>query len=190
MIFSEDGNFILSSSAGERYVAIWKVHSGKKQSASCVLAMEHPAVFLDCRSNTNGETDDAGLSVLAISEIGVCYFWCGQSIQELNSAAPTKISLSKEYSSVENQSMLSTIFASKLQSISSSTSGQIFVAYGLLVKPLFQRVSVHAGTDITLESARDGVLLPNQAFTKPTKGERKQNKGRCLLLHFDLNRLI
>ncbi|XP_010259444.1 PREDICTED: uncharacterized protein LOC104598873 [Nelumbo nucifera] len=53
MVFSEDGKYILSSSVGERDLAVWRLGGSKKKSASCVLAMDHPAVFLDCKCREN-----------------------------------------------------------------------------------------------------------------------------------------
>jgi hypothetical protein len=39
-------------------------------------------------------------------------------------------------------------------------SGQVFVAYGLLVKPSFQKILVHSGAVVKLSISNDGVLLP------------------------------
>ncbi|XP_022741445.1 U3 small nucleolar RNA-associated protein 12 isoform X2 [Durio zibethinus] len=91
MIFTEDGKFILSSAVGERYIAVWRTDGGKKQSASCVLAMEHPAVFIDSKCVNSGD-----IYVCAISEIGVCYFWYGQDVEKLRNTKPTKLALSLE----------------------------------------------------------------------------------------------
>ncbi|GLU08451.1 hypothetical protein SLE2022_253640 [Rubroshorea leprosula] len=68
MVFTEDGKFILSSAVGERYGAMWRTDGGKKQLASCLLAMEHPAVFVDSRCVENGV-----LYVFAISENGMLF---------------------------------------------------------------------------------------------------------------------
>ena len=178
MIFTEDGKYILSSAVGERYVAIWTISGGKKQSASCVLAMEHPAVFLDCRCIDSGEVD-AGLYVLAISEIGVCYLWFAQNIEELRNTKPTKVLLSSEdIPSINHKGGLPAIFAAKLQGITKHMSGQVFVAYGLLVKPSFQKILVHSGTDVKLNVSYDGVLLPmSQSRVKSKKGLDLQNRG-------------
>ncbi|XP_062076571.1 uncharacterized protein LOC133781549 isoform X2 [Humulus lupulus] len=177
LIFSEDGKYILSSAVGERYIAVWNVGGGKKQSASCVLAMEHPAVFVDSKCVRNGEADDAGVYVLAISEVGVCYLWFGKNIEELQIAKPTKISISSDDISVKNyKGALPTIFAARLQDSTKPASGQVFAAYGLLVKPSFQKILVHHGTDIKLSTSRDGVLLPmTQSFVKSKKGRDAQN---------------
>ncbi|KAK7264672.1 hypothetical protein RJT34_32282 [Clitoria ternatea] len=176
MVFTEDSKYILSSADGERYVAVWRIDGAKKQSASCVLAMEHPAVFLDSRCIDSREHDEAGMCVLAISEIGVCYLWFGNSIEELGNAKPTKISLSLEHiPSRKYKGALPAIYASKLQGIQKPASGQIFLAYGLLVKPVFQKILVHSGTDVKLTVSQDGVLLPmSQSNVKSKKRTYEQ----------------
>ncbi|KAF4350692.1 hypothetical protein F8388_003413 [Cannabis sativa] len=168
LIFSEDGKYILSSAVGERYVAVWNVGGGKKQSASCVLAMEHPAVFVDNKCVYSGEVDDAGLYVLAISEVGVCYLWFGLNIEDLRNAKPTKISISTEDITIKNyKGAVPTIFAARLQNSTKPASSQVFAAYGLLIKPSFQKILVHYGTDIKLSTSREGVLLPmTQSYVK------------------------
>lgn len=178
MIFSEDGKYILSSAVGERYIAVWNIGGGKKQSASAVLAMEHPAVFVDSRCIDSGEVGDIGLYVLAISEVGVCYFWFGKNIEELRNAKPTRISVSSEVILTKTQKgAVTTIVAAVLQGIVKAASGQIFVAYGLPVKPLFQKILVHSGTDIELSSSHDGVLLPmSRSLVKSKKGQNVQNR--------------
>lgn len=175
---------MLSSAVGERYVAIWSIGGGK--SASCILPMEHPAVFLDSRCIFSEGVDNAGLCVLAISEIGVCYFWYAQNIEELRKTKPTKILMSSEdISSKTHKGALPTIFAAMLQGFSKPASGQLFVAYGLLVKPSFQKILVHPGTDIKLSSVHDGVLLPmTQSHAKSKKGKDLQNRGTSILTYF------
>ncbi|KAH7856545.1 hypothetical protein Vadar_002645 [Vaccinium darrowii] len=96
----------------------------------------------------------AGLSVLAISEMGICYF-CQKG------AAPT-------------------IFAAKLQGIAKPASGHIFLAYGLLIKPSFQKILVHSGTDIRLNSSSDGLLLPITQSSKSKQGSNKRNEVSAL----------
>ncbi|XP_037491320.1 WD repeat-containing protein 43 isoform X2 [Jatropha curcas] len=182
MIFTEDGKYVLSSAIGERYIALWRTDGGKKQSASCVLAMEHPAVFLDSRCLENEGVDDPGLCVLAISETGVCYTWYGKSIEELRNAKPTKVALSnQEYFSKNHKGALPTIFAAKLQGIAEPMAAHVFIAYGLLVKPLFQKIIVHSGTDVKLNASQDGVLLPmSQSLIKPKRGKDLQNSVTAL----------
>lgn len=181
MVFTEDGRYILSSAVGERYIVVWSLDEGKKQSASCVLAMEHPAIFVDSRrSNVGG--DETALYILAISEIGVCYLWYGQNLEELRSAKPTKIVISdNDISSKSNKRAIPAIYAAKLQGVPKSGSGQVFLAHGLLVKPSFQNIVVQSGIDINLNSSNEGILLPSQSIGKSKKGIDVQGGGETLL---------
>lgn len=182
MVFTEDGKYILSSAVGERYIVVWSLGGGKKQSASCVLAMEHPAIFVDSRLSKVDGDDETALYILAISEIGVCYLWYGQNLEELRSAKPTKILISdNDISSKSKKRAIPAIYAAKLQGIPKSGSGQVFLAHGLLVKPSFQNVVVHSGTDINLNSSNDGILLPSQSSAKSKKGLDVQGGGESLL---------
>uniref|UniRef100_A0A9I9DNZ2 Small-subunit processome Utp12 domain-containing protein n=1 Tax=Cucumis melo TaxID=3656 RepID=A0A9I9DNZ2_CUCME len=158
------------SPVGERYIVVWSVDGGKKQSASCVLAMEHPAIFVDSRRSNDGG-DESALYVLAISEIGVCYLWYGQNLEELRSAKPTKVLISdNDIFSKSKKRATPAIYAAKLQGVPKSGSGQVFLAHGLLVKPSFQNVLVQSGTDIYLNSSNEGILLPSQSIGKSKKG--------------------
>ncbi|XP_042518962.1 WD repeat-containing protein 43 [Macadamia integrifolia] len=171
MIFTEDGKHILSSAVGERYIAVWRVDGNKKKSATAVLAMEHPAVYLDSKCGDNNGTEDVSLYVLAISEVGLCYFWYGRNVEELHNVKPTKISLSIDSQISKNHKGASpTIFAAKLQSIVKPSSGQVFVAYGSLVKPSFEKISVQHGLDVKLSTSQNGVLLPLVQSHKSKKG--------------------
>lgn len=163
---------------------MWRIDGAKKKSASCVLAMEHPAVFLDSRCTPGRELDEAGVCVLAISEVGDCYVWFGSSIEELRNAKPTKISLSLEHTPFRNDMRaLPAIYAAKLQGLHKPPSGQVFLVYGLLVKPSFQKITVQAGSDIKLNVSNDGILLPmKQSFIKSKKGTdvKKGDTFMCL----------
>lgn len=181
MVFTDDGKYILSSAVGERYVALWRIDGGKRQSASCVLAMEHPAVFIDCKCFENEGVDDAGLYVLAISETGVCYTWCGKNVEELRNSKPTKVLLSYEEFPKNHKGALPTVLAAKLQGTAKSTAANVFIAYGLLVKPSFQKILMHPGTDIKLNSSQDGVLLPlSQSLSNSKKVRDLQNRVTAL----------
>lgn len=184
MVFTEDGKYILSSAVGERYIVIWSLGGEKKQSASCVLAMEHPAVFVDSRCMKNG-AGETTLNILAISEIGVCYYWYGQNLEELRNAKPTKVSISdNDISSKSKKWAIPAIYTAKLHGIPKPGSVQVFLAHGLPVKPCFQTVVVHSGTDIILSSSHDGILLPNQSIGKFKKGLDVQGGGETLLGNF------
>ncbi|KAJ0243281.1 hypothetical protein HA466_0193610 [Hirschfeldia incana] len=176
--FTEDGKYILSSAVGERYIAVWKTDGAKKQSASCVLALEHPPVFVD----SWGETDEKGLYVLAISEVGVCYFWYGSNVEELSNAKPTKVALATEDSSLKHhKGSLPTIFAAKLQGVLKPGSANAFVASGLLVKPSFQKMVLQFGNDLVLNASKSGILLPiAQSVSKSKKGQAVPNKVTTL----------
>ncbi|THG07940.1 hypothetical protein TEA_007577 [Camellia sinensis var. sinensis] len=181
MIFTDDGKYILSSAVAERYVAVWKLDGGKKQSSCCVLTMDHPAVFLDCRHIDDGDVDASGFYVLAISEIGICYFWYGKNIEELRNTKPTKVSLSLDGQfSKSHKGAVTTIFAAKLQGIAKPASGHIFLAHGLLIKPSFEKILVHSGTDIRLNSSSDGLLLPISQSRKSKKGSNAHNEVSAL----------
>ncbi|KAH0697992.1 hypothetical protein KY290_015806 [Solanum tuberosum] len=181
VVFSEDGRHVLSSAVGDRHVAVWKLDGSKKKSACCSLAMDHPAVFLDSYNIKSGVENDAGLGVLAISEIGVCYFWHGKSFEELHNRKPTKIcaSLDEKIMKKHKETMHS-IFSAKLQSIGTSGSGHMFVAYGLLIKPSFEKVMVQPGEDIRLKSSLDGILLPFSQSRKSKQASNTQSQVTAL----------
>ncbi|KAI3469334.1 hypothetical protein Pfo_025997 [Paulownia fortunei] len=181
MVFSEDGAYVLSSALGERYIAVWKIDGSKKKSASAFLAMDHPAVFLDSRCANSGDGDNAGLSVLAISEMGVCYFWHGMTIDELRNSKPTKICVPCDDGVLQkNKGALPNVFAARLQNISEPACGHMFLAYGLLIKPTFEKVLVHSGTDIKLNVSQDGILLPISQSHKSRKASDIRNQVTAL----------
>ncbi|CAM8904620.1 unnamed protein product [Rhodiola kirilowii] len=179
MTFSEDGKYILSSSQGEKYIAVWELSGGKKQSASCILTLEHPAMLLDVRFKTEKNADDTGLYVLAISEIGVCYMWYAKSIEELRSSKPTKVSVSSEDIS-GNKGTVPMVLAARLDARAKPASRHVFVAYGLLIKPAFQRILVNHGHDVILNSSLDGILLPSSRYQKSKKGLDSQKAVSAL----------
>ncbi|XP_052147127.1 uncharacterized protein LOC127766114 [Oryza glaberrima] len=174
MVFSGDNQYVLSSGVGERYVAIWKLGSGKTQSSSCILSMEHPAIFVDCKCSDINDTEGE-IHVLAISEIGVCYFWSGTNMDDLRNKKPTKIALSDSSLSRSKQGFA--IFAAKLQGIDGPNSAHVLLAYGSVVKPSFDKLLVRYGMDISLGVSDDGVLLPMIQPTKPQKGQSAKKQG-------------
>lgn len=193
MIFSEDGKYVLSSAVGERYIAVWDIDGSKKKSGSIVLAMDHPAVFLDSKFVNTGDADDASLCVLAISEIGVCYFWHGKTIDELRNSKPTKISVPSDDEVLQNhKGGIPNVFAGKLQNISMPASGHVFLAYGLLIKPTFEKVLVQPGTDLQLDVSHDGILLPISKSQKSRKTSHIRNEGKsdALSLHNKMHRWL
>lgn len=193
MVFSNDSQYVLSSGVGERYIAIWKLGSGKNQSSNCILSMEHPAIFVDCKCSEEGE-----IHILAISEAGVCYFWSANDVDDLRNKKPTKIILSESSVSTAHQAF--SIFAAKLQGVDGPNSAHVLLAYGSVVKPSFDKLLVCYGTDINLGISQDGVLLPNTQTTMTTEGQSVKKQGNItivrmsvgyvenfiLLLHFHL----
>ncbi|KAL1536856.1 WD repeat-containing protein 43-like isoform X1 [Salvia divinorum] len=183
MIFSEDGKYMLSSAVGERYIAVWEIDVSKKKSGSAVLAMDHPAVFLDSKFVNTGDADDASLCVLAISEIGICYFWHGKTIDELRNSKPTKISVASDDEVLQKHKGgggIPNVFAGKLQNISMSASGHVFLAYGLLIKPTFEKVLIQPGTDLKLSVSQNGILLPISKSQKSRKISHIRNEVTAL----------
>ena len=76
LVFSPDGKYALSSSQGERHVAIWKASgkvSKKTKPAAALLSLEHPPVQLD----TAASSSPAGthFTALAVSTSGRVYVW-------------------------------------------------------------------------------------------------------------------
>ncbi|KAF3625589.1 WD repeat-containing protein 43 isoform X2 [Capsicum chacoense] len=181
MVFSEDGRHILSSSVGDRHVAVWKLDGSKKNSACCLLAMDHPPVLLDSYCIKSGDENDASLGVLAISEIGVCYFWHGKSFEELHNGKPTKICIALDEKILKkHKEAVPSIFSAKLQSISKSGSGHMFIAYGSLIKPSFEKVMVQPGADIRLKSSLDGILLFFNQSRKSKQASSTQSQVTAL----------
>ncbi|CAL4938998.1 unnamed protein product [Urochloa decumbens] len=174
MAFSNDSQYVLSSGIGERYIAIWKLGGGKTQSSNCILSMEQPAIFVDCKCSDEGE-----IHVLAISEIGVCYFWSARNIDDLRNKKPTKIAVSE--SSLSRAQAFS-IFAAKLQGVDGPNSAHVLLAYGSVVKPSFDKILVCYGTDINLGISQDGILLPNiqTTMTKKDQSVKKQETVTAL----------
>ncbi|KAL8195879.1 hypothetical protein R6Q57_025369 [Mikania cordata] len=173
MTFSGDGKYVISSAAGERYIAIWEIDGSKKKSACCVLAMDHPAIFIDSKSFG---VDNLGLSVLAISEMGVCYLWSGTNIEELHKSKSTKVLASVEDDFSKNyRGAGPTIFSAKLLNFSKPVNWHVFVAHGMLIKPTFEKILVQCGTDIKLTSSMGGILLPLSQSHKSKKGLENQN---------------
>ncbi|CAN6469858.1 unnamed protein product [Victoria cruziana] len=158
MIFSEDSKYIASSGVGERYVALWKNEGQKGKSACCVLSMDHPSVCLDMKGN-----DLDGLSILALSEIGVCWLWCGKNVEELQTAIPTKVSVSSsvpEASVLKHQSGSSpAVVAARLNNNAEMETMSVFAAYGSFIRPSFEKILVKRGTDVNLHATIDGVFL-------------------------------
>jgi U3 small nucleolar RNA-associated protein 5 len=172
MTFTEDGSYILTSGVGERHIAIWKAdRAGKNQGANCVLSMEHPAIFLDSRTETDIGSDEKKFYILGVSEPGICYFWYGTDINDLRDKKPTKISAEK----VSKGDL--GIVGARIQGLVKEACGQVVAAYGSVVKPCFERVSVCYGADVKLEPALVGVLLPVRHRIVSQKSQDAKSRG-------------
>ncbi|KAL6503512.1 hypothetical protein OROGR_025435 [Orobanche gracilis] len=182
MVFSEDGRCVISSAIGERYIAVWKIDGSKKKSSSALLAMDHPAVFLDTRCVDSENAENAGLSVLAITETGVCYFWHGKTIDGLRDSKPAKIYVQCDNGVMQKSKMtVPNVFAAKLQNVSGLASGHVFTAHGFLIKPTFEKVVVQSGTDVKLNVSQDGgVLLPINQSHKMKKASEIRSQVTAL----------
>lgn len=186
MIFSEDGRYVLSSALGERYIAVWEIDSSDKKSGSAFLSMDHPAIFLDSKFVNAGDEDNASLCVLAISEVGTCYVWHAKTIDELRNSKPTKIFVPSDDEVLQKyKGAIPNVFAGKLQNVSMSVSGHVFLAYDLLIKPTFEKVVVQFGTDVKLNVSRDGILLPVSKSQKSRKKSNIHSEGKSDALSLD-----
>lgn len=182
LVFTDDGKYILSSAIYERYVAIWKLDGSKKHSTCCVLAMDHPPIYVDARCSDVEDSDASGFYVFAISEMGICYFWFGKNMEDLHNTKPTKVSVSlDDHLSKSQKAAVPIIFGGKLQAIGKpASSAHVFLAYGLSVKPSFEKILLNAGTDIIVNSSSDGILLPISQSRKSKKGSNVRTEVRAL----------
>ncbi|CAA0817537.1 transducin family protein / WD-40 repeat family protein [Striga hermonthica] len=144
--------------------------------------MDHHAVFLDTWCS-NGE--NMGLSVLAVSEMGVCYFWHGKTIDELRYSKPTKIYVQFDDGVIKkSRGTIPNVFAAKLQSVSTTAGGHIFLAHGFIIKPSFEKVVVQSGTDVKLNVSQDGAFLPVRKLHKSETESGMPSQGKSRLFTF------
>lgn len=76
LAFSPDGQYAMSSSRGERHVAIWKAtgkSSKKTKPAAALLSLDQPPVQLDAAASADAARSQ--FSVLAVSSSGRLYVW-------------------------------------------------------------------------------------------------------------------
>lgn len=80
LAFSPDGQYAMSSSQGERHVAVWKATgkaSKKTKPAAALLSMEQPPVQLDAAEAVGTSANSSCFNVLAVSTAGrVCVWQC------------------------------------------------------------------------------------------------------------------
>lgn len=159
MAFSEDGEYIISSAIGEKFIALWRIDASKNQSSCCAFSMEQPAVSVDIKGSCKDEHKCTGLFVLAVSEAGICYFWHEKSITKLSSVKATKISVNAQ-DALSKKNSVPPIYSARFKDIFKPASGHVLVAYGSLVKPCFEKVSVQHGIDVNIHYSQDGALFP------------------------------
>lgn len=181
LTFSEDGKFILSSGVGERFVLFWKIDRSANHSTCCPLPMENPAVSLNCKGSESMDSKDTGLYVLAISEIGLCYFWHGKSIEDMRTSKATKISVSFMHATLRNKGYMPTIYSGKIQSIGNQASGVVLLACGSIVKPSFEKLTVQYGIDVNISSSQEIIFLPAIHLDGSNKDQASKTRG---LFHF------
>lgn len=76
LAFSPDGQYAMSSSRGERHVALWKAAgkvSKKTKPAVALLSLDQPPVQLDAAPSAAAAGNH--FSVLAVSTSGRVYVW-------------------------------------------------------------------------------------------------------------------
>ncbi|EPS69803.1 hypothetical protein M569_04959, partial [Genlisea aurea] len=181
MVFSDDCKYVFSSASSERSVAVWKIDGSKNRQVSALLAMEHPAVFLDSKCSEDGDSD--AVSVLAISEIGVGYFWHGDSIDALQNCKPSKIYVPLDDENLKkHRGVPPCLFWAKLQNRFEPETAPMLLVHGLLIKPTFEKVVVRLGADVTLNYHDDGILLPFSQSVRSKKTSDISKKGKSLPL--------
>ncbi len=78
LAFSPDGQFAISSSQGERHVAVWKASgtaSKKSKPAAALLSMEQAPVQIDAAACTTSCGATPSFNVLAVSIAGRVSVW-------------------------------------------------------------------------------------------------------------------
>ena len=183
MIFSDDNKYILSSGVGEKSVVLWKLNCRKKQSSVCVLSVDHPPVFLTCKNI------DSNFCILTICENGVCYFWREKTPEDLkNSKNPSKITVSAGNSLLRKDHDIysSSIFSAKIQGVISPASVMVLFAYGSVVKPIFEKLSLEAGVDVNLSPRPDSVLLPMDHSYSSLKDQTIKSNGELFWMVINL----
>lgn len=142
--------------------------------------MEYPAVVLDTKGSYTEGFKGSGLCVLAVSEVGLCYFWYGNSMEAMQASKPTKISVSIGSSLSRNNEGLA-IFAAKFHHFVYFSSSEMLVACNALVKLSFEELMVGYGKDMNLNASQDGVLLPIGQPNISHKSQKTQIKGEAYL---------
>lgn len=80
LAFGAKGQYAVSSSQGERHVAVWKAvgkASKKAKPAAALLSMTEPPVQIDVATSSSDSSSRSSFDVLAVSASGrVCVWQC------------------------------------------------------------------------------------------------------------------
>ncbi|DBA79915.1 TPA: hypothetical protein ACH3X1_008129 [Trebouxia sp. C0004] len=160
LAYSPDGQYALSSSQGERHVAVWKATgkaSKKTKPAAALLSMEQPPVQLDVAAASKISC----FNVLAVSTAGRVCVWQCEVLDSVKSTLRATIQIEQDATSPPRQqeSILAACFDS------AAAEEAVLVAWGLSAKPTLQRImlpplsAAPSSIDIKCHTA-EGVLLP------------------------------
>lgn len=141
--FSPDGQYAMSSSRGERHVAVWKATgkvSKKTKPAAAVLSLDQPPVQLDAAASA----DSAGshFSILAVSSSGRLYVWQCQVTHTVQATLRATIQVEKDSAETSTSSRQEPIHAACFESATGEDT--VVVARGSSAKPFVERVHLPA----------------------------------------------
>ncbi|DBA70251.1 TPA: hypothetical protein ACH3X2_012157 [Trebouxia sp. C0005] len=166
LAYSPDGQYALSSSQGERHVAVWKATgkaSKKTKPAAALLSMEQPPVQLDVAAASNTTAKISCFNVLAVSTAGRVCVWQCEVLDSVKSTLRATIQIENDTMSPPRSQ--ESILAACFDSVAAEEA--VLVAWGLSAKPTLQRImlpplsSAPSSIDIKCQTA-GGVLLPSK----------------------------
>lgn len=166
LAYSPDGQYALSSSQGERHVAVWKATgkaSKKTKPAAALLSMEQPPVQLDVAAASNATAKISCFNVLAVSTAGRVCVWQCEVLDSVKATLRATIQIEQDTMAPPRQqeSILAACFDS------AAAEEALLVAWGVSAKPTIQRImlpplsAAPSSIDIKSQTA-EGVLLPSK----------------------------
>ncbi|RVW39997.1 hypothetical protein CK203_088955 [Vitis vinifera] len=187
MSVSSDGK-VLATAAAQLKILNSSDHkkiqkfSGHPGAVRCMIFTDDGEYILssaiDSRCIDNGDTDKSGLYVLAISEIGVCYFWYAKNMEDLRNTKPTKVSVSLEDNFSKNhKGSLPTIFAANYKVLSNLHQDGILLPMDQSHKSK-KGLGVKDGvTALDRANAEEALLPIPKIFDFHEKNKRYQNSN-------------
>ncbi|GBG66201.1 hypothetical protein CBR_g57080 [Chara braunii] len=176
LIFAAKGSYAVSSSLGDRHIAVWNCVASKTEDTSGVVAalgMEDPGVAVDWGGE--GEESDA-LKLLAVSENGEVYVWQADSASKLAKSKPIRIRVSNPSQGKGGKKTGDIILAARfVRGADGHQSSAVLVAKGSVAKPEFERVELSdKDGEVLLKAAEDGLLLktPRAKTSEPGPKEK------------------